>query len=86
MYSVAFSPDGTRIAAGGPGAEVRVWDLPPPLGGGAAQIRLWTEATTGLEMDSDAVFRWLEPAAWRERRARLGAAEGSPSGSPVSPR
>jgi WD40 repeat protein len=77
MLSVAFSRDGKRIVGGGE-FGVRVWDLAAPIEGDAARIRLWIEATTGLTMDRDAVFRWLEPAAWRERRARLEAAEGRP--------
>jgi WD40 repeat protein/serine/threonine protein kinase len=73
VTSVAFSPDGKSIALGG--SSVRVWDLPPRLEGNAGQIRLWTEATTGLEMDPDGVFHYLEPAARCERRSRLGAAK-----------
>jgi eukaryotic-like serine/threonine-protein kinase len=72
VLSVAFSPDGKSIGMAG-GNSVQLWDLPSPIEGDAARIRLWTEAATGLEMDQHGTFRYLEPAARREREARLAA-------------
>ena len=72
VRTVTFSPDGKSIAMGGD-SSVQIWDLPSPIEGDAARIRLWTEAATGLEMDGDGTFRYLEPAARRERQSKLAA-------------
>jgi WD40 repeat protein len=72
VLSVAFSPDGKSIGMAG-GSSVQLWDLPPPIEGDASRIRLWTEAVTGLELDADGTLRYIEPAARREREARLAA-------------
>jgi hypothetical protein len=61
------------------GDDIQVWNLFSPFTGDSAHVRLFTEAATGLEMDADGVFRWLEPAAWRERRDRDAREEGRKS-------
>jgi WD40 repeat protein/tetratricopeptide (TPR) repeat protein/tRNA A-37 threonylcarbamoyl transferase component Bud32 len=55
-----------------------VWSLPEPVGDGPADVLLWAQVFTGLEMDAEGRMHPLDAAAWRERRGRLGE-RGDPS-------
>jgi WD40 repeat protein/Flp pilus assembly protein TadD len=49
----------------------RRWPMPQPIAGDADLVRLWTQTITGQELDAGKSISVLEPAAWRERRARV---------------
>jgi hypothetical protein len=48
-------------------------------GGGAEQLRLWIETTTGTELDPTGALRPLSPQALDERRRRLAQLGGAPA-------
>jgi hypothetical protein len=56
----------------------RVWNLPKDLGGEVQRLKLWVEATNGLELADDGSIRWLERPAIEERRERLTSLGGPP--------
>jgi WD40 repeat protein len=55
----------------------RVWPRTVPLEGQVERIRLWVEASTGLELDGDAVIE-LDAKTWREHWQRLQKLGGIP--------
>src|SRR5438477_10446977 len=47
--------------------------MPQPIAGNPELVRLWTQTITGRELDAGKSVSVLEPADWRERRARVMA-------------
>jgi hypothetical protein len=66
-----FRADGRALLTATADQVVRVWALPPPWEGDAAQTRLRLEVLTGAARDAGDHLRPLDLTAWRERRARL---------------
>jgi hypothetical protein len=62
---VAFSPDGKQILAECGTMHTLLTPLPMP--GTPAQLRLWAEVVTGMELDAGGGVNWLDAAAWRQR-------------------
>jgi WD40 repeat protein len=56
----------------------RFWPVPAPLEGDLERIRLWIEATTGLELDASGAVVELDAETWRERWDRLQKLGGQP--------
>jgi WD40 repeat protein len=67
---VSFSPDGTRIAAGG-FSEARLFTLSAPFRGDLRHAELWVQVLTWQEMDANGVLSWLDRESWLKRRAQL---------------
>jgi WD40 repeat protein/predicted Ser/Thr protein kinase len=75
VQAVAFSPDGAEILTGGRDSVAQRWRAPGgPLGGTAAEARLWAEALTGKEAEGGG-WRRLDDAGWRRRLAELAGPE-----------
>jgi WD40 repeat protein/tRNA A-37 threonylcarbamoyl transferase component Bud32 len=72
---VAFHPNGTTFATASEDCTACIWDIPPALTGTAESLRIWTEVMTGMELDANDAVKTLEPEAWTQRRARLGASD-----------
>ena len=78
-YSVAVSPDGTRIATGGNEGVVQIRSIPPPpIAGKPARLRLWIQVFTGLELTETGAVRLLDPEVWNQRREALDTLGGPP--------
>jgi WD40 repeat protein/tRNA A-37 threonylcarbamoyl transferase component Bud32 len=75
VLAVAFRPDGRAVLTGCQDKLARLWQLPPMLPGDPAQIMLWVEANTGMELDANGEVRQLDHRAWQHRREQLKAAE-----------
>ena len=60
----------------------RRWPMPQPIAGDPDLVRRWTQTVTGQELDAGRSVVVLEPAVWRERRARVMA---SPLRSDLEP-
>jgi WD40 repeat protein/tetratricopeptide (TPR) repeat protein len=56
----------------------RRWPMPQPIAGDPDLVRLWTQTITGQELDAGKSISVLEPAAWREHRARVVASSLRP--------
>ena len=69
----AFSPDGLGLLTSGGFSEV-----PTAMEGSVEQIKLWIQATTGMELDPRGAVRELDAATWHARRQRLQALGGPP--------
>jgi hypothetical protein len=41
------------------------------MNGSSEEVELWSQVTTGLELDSDGSVRILDAADWQERRQEL---------------
>ena len=77
VRTLAFSPDGRRLAAGGTDSAVHCWKLPSPVEGHAERVSCWVRVTTELEFDEgDAIRRLDQLAVWdlRRRMHELGGA------------
>jgi WD40 repeat protein len=79
VFRLAFAPDGRTVLSGDGDGVARLWSVPLPLADEPERIRVWLEATTGLELDREAgAVRALDVDAWQERRRRLAELGGPP--------
>jgi WD40 repeat protein/serine/threonine protein kinase len=78
VHAVAFSPDGKKIVTACGDNTARLWDLPTPLQGSVDRVLLWTEVSTGMELDDAGVFHVLDGKQWQQRRHLLEALGGAP--------
>jgi hypothetical protein len=72
-----FRPDGRAVLTGS-SDRAHLWAVPVPVVGDADRIRLWVEATTGLELDAGGAVVELDAKTWRERGDRLQKLGGPP--------
>lgn len=85
IRDLAFSPDGTTLWTAAFDRTARSWELANAVPGDARRIVSWVQVLTGLELDSDSLFRELDASTWRERRQLLGNSGGPPMNSPSIP-
>jgi WD40 repeat protein len=71
VEEVAFSPDGTRIAASSWRGHTGLWPVPQPFQGDLRHAELWVQVLTWQEMDDHGVLTWLDRATWNARREQL---------------
>jgi WD40 repeat protein len=64
--AVAFRDEGRTLLTWG-GGTVRPWPVPVPLEGESGRVRLWAEATTGMELDAGGAMRLLDVGVWQGR-------------------
>ena len=65
VFSVAFSPDGSRILTGGGDSTACLWKMPPPMTADPKQIKQWIQVTTGTDLDAAGRFRTLDADEWQ---------------------
>jgi len=70
-YSIAFCPNGRKLATGSLDGVISIWDLPQPLEDSVEQVRLRIELLLGMELDSKQLIHELSPDALQERRQHL---------------
>ncbi len=71
IRDVTFSPDGNTLWTAAFDRTVRAWTLPQPIKGDVDQVVLWIQALTGIELNSDGLFRDLDATAWQQKQSRL---------------
>ena len=71
LVSIAVRPDGKAILAGTTRRAAMSWRIAEPKQGSLAEIRLWVEAMTGMEMTEADAIVLLDADRLLERRARL---------------
>jgi WD40 repeat protein len=71
VVRVAFTHDGKTILTAGDDDIERSWQVPTAMNGSSEEVELWSQVTTGLELDSDGSVRILDAADWQERRQEL---------------
>ena len=77
---VAFAGN-TQVRTGTTTGVVRLWHATlSPLEGDVERITLWLQVATGLELDAEGSLNALDSAQWKERRTRLRALGGAPTG------
>ena len=60
----------------------RLWEVPTPLEETVQRLVLWTQVTTGMELDANGVVQVLDAQTWNQKRRRLDELGGSPEISP----
>jgi WD40 repeat protein len=78
IWGMAFHPGGRAVVTGSADGTARLWQVPDPVEGELGRVVLWVQVMTGLELDSEGIVHWLDPAAWHERRHRLEEIGGPP--------
>jgi len=78
VYAAAFSPDGKTIVTGSDDSTARLWEVPTPLEEKVQRLVLWTQVTTGLELDAKGVVHVLNAQTWNQKRRRLDELGGPP--------
>jgi eukaryotic-like serine/threonine-protein kinase len=78
VNAVAFHPDGQSVLTGSKDKTAQLWKVPTEIDGTPAQIKVWVEVITGLELGEDGAVRVLDGPAWSERKRRLDRLGGSP--------
>src|SRR5205823_1540110 len=68
---VAFSPDGKTLLTASSDGTARLWTPPSPIRGDSAQVGLWVQVLTGMELDADGTIQVLPAEAWKQRRGQL---------------
>jgi eukaryotic-like serine/threonine-protein kinase len=71
VRAVTFSPGGKNLWTGSFERTARSWEMPADVPGEVDQVNLWIQVLTGMELDSDGLFRALDAPAWNERRREL---------------
>ena len=78
-----FSPDSRTLLARinfFQGTEkAQLFEVPQPVEGDAARLRLWVEVITMRELDAGGEVADLDAAAWQQRRDRLQKLGGPPA-------
>jgi WD40 repeat protein len=77
VRDVAFSPDGQRLLTASFDRTARSWEMPAAMAGTASQVERRVQVLTGMELDSDGLFRDLDVASWLERRQQLTEGDGA---------
>src|SRR5262249_4011272 len=79
VVAVAFSPDGRTVLTGSQDHTARLWRVPQEIPGEPEQLLLWTQLTTGRQLDERRdVTIILDASTWHERRQRLEELGGPP--------
>jgi WD40 repeat protein len=68
VRTVAFSPDGQWVLTGSEDHTARLWEMPHPAAGTAAEVNLGAELLTGLRLDESDGIRLLDTSGWQERQ------------------
>ncbi|HKQ75538.1 MAG TPA: AAA-like domain-containing protein [Blastocatellia bacterium] len=98
VFSVAFSPDGKKVATGGPSREVKIWDAGDgrelkTLGGYSSQISSVAFSPDGAKLatgSNDGGVRLWDAVTWRElaaingHRDRTSSVAFSPDGKTLA--
>lgn len=71
VRDVMFSPDGTTLWTAAFDRTVRAWDLAQGVTGDVDHVLLWIQVLTGMELDSDGLFRDHDTLVWNERKKIL---------------
>jgi tetratricopeptide (TPR) repeat protein len=71
VRAALFEGGGRSFLTASDDGAARRWPMPQPIAGDPDLVRLWTQTITGQELDTGKSVHVLEPAAWRERRARV---------------
>jgi eukaryotic-like serine/threonine-protein kinase len=71
VLHVAFWHDGKTVLTAGEDSVAQFWQLSPPVEGDAAQLELWTQVVTGMELEANGGVRVLDAVSWLERRQKL---------------
>jgi hypothetical protein len=77
VYAVDFHRDGETLLAT-QGNAARLWKVPAPVQGSVEQVRLWTQAITGLDVDDSGAVILLDVDSWQKCCRRLEQYSGSP--------
>ena len=75
-------PDGKIVLTASSDGTARLWTPPPPVGGQAAQVALWVQVLTGMELDAEGTVQVLTAEAWQQRRRQLEEMGGPPDSRP----
>jgi tetratricopeptide (TPR) repeat protein len=73
VLAALFDDGGRSFLTLSDDGSARRWPMPQPIAGDPDLVRLWTQTITGQELDAGKSVSVLEPADWRERRARVMA-------------
>ena len=72
VLSVAFSPDGGRLASASNDKTAQTWEVPVGLEGEVERLAVWTRVITGMELAPDTGLRVIDASRWRQLRQQLG--------------
>jgi WD40 repeat protein len=76
VRDVVFSPNGKRLFTASFDRTARSWEVPAAMEGTGSQVELRIQVHTGMELDTDGLFRDLDAATWQMRRRKLAEAAG----------
>jgi hypothetical protein len=76
--AVAFSPAGRTVLTGSGDNTAGVWEVPTSIEADLEWIKLWTQVSTGMELDPQGGVGFLTADTWNQRRRRLEELGGPP--------
>jgi WD40 repeat protein/serine/threonine protein kinase len=79
VYVVVFSQDGKTVLTGSLDQTVRRWEVPEAMEGTAQRIVLWTQAITGMELESGGAANVMDSERWHQRCQLLEELGGAPN-------
>ncbi|HKB02681.1 MAG TPA: protein kinase, partial [Gemmataceae bacterium] len=79
VTAAGFHPDGDRLVTACADGLIRIWDVPTAATGDVADIRLWVETLTGMQLGAQGILQELDAATLARRRQSLQAQEPFPS-------